>query len=800
MRLATLFLLIIISCLFLHAHTRSSFCTDNCGYSSLSISCKFSLTNATSWSLILQQSCFETGIQELILELYPTAGNVAFGVLVDLTGFNFTILSLITFHPETNCVGISPARLLSSSAYNNLDYLRIKGCFDQESIKDFTKGFPSIDEIKLQHLVTSGSTLVGLWDNLPGLKGIELTLNAISQLDSTQFQGLNSIQRLILNKNNINNLENTTFSHLTTLQTIELDYNNINLIHNGQFYGLSQLQSIRIQANQLTSLPSLAFEQLTNLMEILLAGNPLNCICDLAWVSVVSELYAIDFGAAECKFPPGSIPITSNETYTTCPRDNQECFDPSLSCQYDCVNTVDSYFCFCPTGYSLIANNMNCSDTNECGVSNGNCLHSCVNTEGSFYCTCDPGYQLSMDNFLCEDINECLSEESLCLYECINTIGSYSCSCSPDNSVSCICPPATDYCIHTESCLPDLSHCCPTNQYFCSVTDCCVDTVHSCPPTLPTNTSSPTVLLDGTNLPPLVVSIIELPSYVTCEFKVPGVSYTTAEYQNCDFEWQNCVTIIDTTSQVSPIIHTILSLTDFRFSRCLIRSNTHGEIYREFVVAPHFQSSYIAARSLASDPAIVYVLAGDFKSYCPDNCPSLITDLILLSDSSISLSSLSQVTIETEECKYYDSIYWMTYSLYKLKINFTTTSVLFQGEYTLFIQSTNIGSTSLNISFSYLSNAYCPAEFEYGVLWDVTSHSVTAAKMCSELLPSEENTEGLSRTCNAPDGTWSVVHSECYFPLEDASSKIVSLLVIPVGYGPIQGLQGLASKFHAPNL
>ena len=771
-----LILLFIISCFFFPAQSRSSLCTDSCKYSSVSIRCEFSLVNATSWSLFLQHNCFETGIQQLILALYPIVNAPTFDIMIDLSGLNFTLLSLVTFQNEVDCRDISPIRLLSDSVSSILDYLSIRGCFDQASIKNFTKGFPSISEIKLQNLITISSTLVGLWEYFTDLRGIEITLNDISRLDSTLFQGLNSIQRLILNKNNINSLENTTFSHLSTLQTLELDYNNINLIHDKQFNDLPQLQVIQIQNNALTKLPSTAFEQSPNLMQILLTGNPINCLCDMSWVSVVSSLYMIDFGMAVCNFPPGSSLINSSELYTACAVDNQECFDSAIICQFDCINTVASYFCDCPVGYSLAANNMDCVDTDECSVSNGNCLHSCENTEGSFQCTCMDGYQLSQDRFSCEDINECLIEDAGCLYGCINAIGTYYCSCSTGgSSESCFCQVGTDYCIYTKLCLTDLTHCCPTHQYYCSVTQCCVDVIFSCPPTLPTDTSTPVVLVDGINSSPLVVSIIALPSYVMCEFNVTGDSYTAAEYQECEFEWQNCVTTVYAPSPLYAVNRTILTLTEFGFSRCLIRSASDHIIVRNFILTPHFASSYIAARSLASDPAIVYVLVGDITSYCPNNCPTLNTDLVLVSDPSISLSSLYQVAIETQECMHYDSIYWLTYSFYKLKLNFIRTSVLFQGNYTLHVQNTNFGSTSYNISFSYPSNAYCPAEFEYGVLWDVTSHGVSANKMCSELLSTGEDTAGLTRTCSAANGDWSIVHSECHFPLQDNNSRIVSV-------------------------
>lgn len=45
------------------------------------------------------------------------------------------------------------------------------------------------------------------------------------------------------------------------------------------------------------------------------------------------------------------------------------------------------------------------SDENECSVNNGGCEHSCSNTIGSFHCKCPPGFTLSQDHRTCEGKN-----------------------------------------------------------------------------------------------------------------------------------------------------------------------------------------------------------------------------------------------------------------------------------------------------------------------------------------------------------------------------------------------------------
>ncbi|KAI6649329.1 hypothetical protein LOD99_11695 [Oopsacas minuta] len=765
MKLYLIFLLILIFSYSSQAQQSES-CYQVCTYTTVSIRCELNLENDTSWDTFLQLGCFDTEGQQLVLHLYPSPDASTLEIEVDLTQYNYDSLSLVTYLSEELCTAINHIRLIQSTANTNLTYLSIHGCFEEASISEFITTFPSVNEIKLQQLITNTDTLVGFWNAFNDLRGIELTQNVISRFDHTLLQNLHKVERLILNSNEILSLENITFLHLSTLQRIELDYNKINLIHDKQFYKLRELEIIQIQNNELTSLPNTAFEECTKLTQILLEANPLNCICSLSWVSTVNRLYAIDFGAATCEYPGGLITTTSH--YSSCVADDQECFDPSIVCEYDCVNTDSSYFCECLPGYELTDNNnIDCMDIDEC--TNGYCQHSCVNTEGSFMCSCNTGYYISNDNVTCLDINECEMGE-VCLYGCVNALGTYYCECDSGNVGGCICEPGTDYCIHNEMCLTDLTYCCPASEYYCIVTGCCIDDSLTCPPVLQTDTSMHVVVVDRVNKSSLVITITELPSNIVCEFDIADyVNITSVEYQNCDIEWVNCLTEEIDSSEPYSTNHSITTLPQFVFSRCIAYTTSSGVIERMFIVTPHFSSNYIATRALEYSPEIVYVLASD-GSFCSNNCPSLSTDLVLSSDTTLSLSP-SLLSISIQECMDYSSIYGLKYSLYMLEIEFLRTSILFEGYYILNIDNTDFGSTTQEFSLSYPGDQYCPAEFLHGVLWDVTLHDIITGKKCSDVLSNGDDSVGLTRLCNGSGYGWSNVISECYYPVEDGTAS-----------------------------
>lgn len=112
-----------------------------------------------------------------------------------------------------------------------------------------------------------------------------------------------------------------------------------------------------------------------------------------------------------------------------CEADIDECALGTHECVAlaTCENTVGSYECICPDGYT--ADERTCIDIDECA---GDTVcgegEVCSNTNGGFECACAEGYR--DDGQGCADVDECAEGPGCGEHEtCTNTDGGFACAC-----------------------------------------------------------------------------------------------------------------------------------------------------------------------------------------------------------------------------------------------------------------------------------------------------------------------------------------------------------------------------------
>uniref|UniRef100_H3AKG6 Fibrillin 1 n=1 Tax=Latimeria chalumnae TaxID=7897 RepID=H3AKG6_LATCH len=124
-----------------------------------------------------------------------------------------------------------------------------------------------------------------------------------------------------------------------------------------------------------------------------------------------------------CPHGPGAVDNCHDSV-----QDLNECLEPEICENGQCINTDGSYRCECPFGFRLDYTGIRCTDIDECSVGNPCGNGTCTNVIGAFECTCDEGFEPG-PMMTCEDVNECIQNPLLCAFRCVNTYGSYECKC-----------------------------------------------------------------------------------------------------------------------------------------------------------------------------------------------------------------------------------------------------------------------------------------------------------------------------------------------------------------------------------
>uniref|UniRef100_A0A8C0JYV3 Slit homolog 1 protein n=1 Tax=Canis lupus dingo TaxID=286419 RepID=A0A8C0JYV3_CANLU len=131
----------------------------------------------------------------------------------------------------------------------------------------------------------------------------DLSNNQIAEIAPDAFQGLRSLNSLVLYGNKITDLPRGVFGGLYTLQLLLLNANKINCVRPDAFQDLQNLSLLSLYDNKIQSLAKGTFTSLRAIQTLHLAQNPFICDCNLKWLADFLRTNPIETSGARCASP-----------------------------------------------------------------------------------------------------------------------------------------------------------------------------------------------------------------------------------------------------------------------------------------------------------------------------------------------------------------------------------------------------------------------------------------------------------------------------------------------------------------
>ena len=118
----------------------------------------------------------------------------------------------------------------------------------------------------------------GFFANLPDLEELSLTGNDIKFIPTGMFKGLATLTYLGLSHNALTAVEADYFEDLPNLVDLNLGYNDISRLHPDSFSGLASLEDLNLQRNVIEELPTGLFSDLNSLTELRITTNDIESL------------------------------------------------------------------------------------------------------------------------------------------------------------------------------------------------------------------------------------------------------------------------------------------------------------------------------------------------------------------------------------------------------------------------------------------------------------------------------------------------------------------------------------------
>lgn len=180
---------------------------------------------------------------------------------------------------------------------------------------------------------------LNLSDFLPNLKKISLTESGLITIDKKAFKGLNLLTEINLSMNKLTKIRSTDFEHVRNLAKLDLSFNDIIEIELKSFYRLQSIKELRIDNNRLTKIPVGMISENKNLELLTLNSNKL--------IEIASNF--LDFSGKNLRMVDLTENVCVNEKFPDSPAANiqEALFNCSVEMDIECkFEQNEQYICF----------------------------------------------------------------------------------------------------------------------------------------------------------------------------------------------------------------------------------------------------------------------------------------------------------------------------------------------------------------------------------------------------------------------------------------------------------------------
>ena len=670
--------------------------------------------------------------------------------------------------------------LNSNSDNSNVTSLTLSGGNSfTNGITDFLSKFPNLVSLYMMNNTQLEYLEDESFVSLTELEQLTVERVGIERIGENLFVGLSVLLRLEWTSSITSNLASSAFSHLPSLQYLNLMDNKIASIPCDLFQRWFSLREINLAGNLLSSLPSQSFQQMPNLTLLHLENNPLICDCNMYWLEYAEFVFNITvlWPCSNSVLAPINevnrtiyeyVLVCSNTTNTSSvnvsiPTNTSLCYYMTVLKAE--INTTAT----CQSQSYLYATHQN--------ITLGNNTHHSITNRGLPSASICP----NMNNFSCN------SPAQPCEHLCTNSLTGFNCSCDDG------------YILESDgyTCGSNISQC-PADHSYCPDSSCCIPSLYSCPLNL-------TDTLEG-EMGVTVLQVSPLQEVVNRSILLSSVDDTISLnlslsvssqvlVQSCEVDWQQCfVTVLSLTmtesftvqfslpstgtSSGSPLHYLLLSVTEMEGRAVQLYERLLVVIQNSLTPTLYTRSLVRTAVSATSSDVLIGAAVSSLEaSLCSQVCPDVSVSLFSVGLVDVDISDWEGVSVRLVGCTFLPSQYWMSYNSYVFSIEWDDVSSELNGKYELRMNVSGLSSGVSELSIDYpVAEDVCEGRLDMGVYWNWTRNGTSSVIPCSQLFGQSGDSLSFYSSCDS-ELNFGDISLECVPPANRSQVSSLQILI-----------------------